>query len=186
MNTTMTRLGLVALLLGGALQVHAADFTLKSADVKPNASIDNKQVFNGFGCSGGNVSPQLSWSGAPAGTQSYALTMYDPDAPTGSGWWHWLVIDIPATVNSLPAGAGDAAGAALPKGSKQVRTDFGAKAYGGPCPPQGDKPHHYIFTLYALKVPKLEVPDDATAALTGFMIHANQLGKATFTGLYQR
>jgi len=116
------------------------------------------QVFNSFGCSGQNVSPALSWSHAPAGTQSFALLVHDPDAPTGSGWWHWLVYDIPATVTSLPAGAGDPKTKLLPPSALQGRTDFGTYAYGGPCPPPG-KLHHYHFRLYALKVPKLaEVP----------------------------
>ena len=143
-------------------------------------------MFNSFGCTGDNVSPQLSWSGAPAGTQSYALTVYDPDAPTGSGWWHWVVINIPATATSIASGAGTADGKALPVGSQQVRTDFGAVGFGGPCPPAGNKPHRYIFTLFALKAPKLDVPPDATAALAGFMINANTLAKVSFTGYYGR
>ena len=180
-----TALRLLALSLF-ATQVHAADFTLKSNDVAPKATLSAAQIYSGFGCSGGNLSPQLSWSGAPSGTQSYAVTVYDPDAPTGSGWWHWVVIDLPTATTTLSTGAGDTAGTLLPKGSRQIRTDFGAKGYGGPCPPQGDKPHRYIFTVYALKVPKLEVPDDATAAFVGFMIHSSELGKATFTAYYGR
>jgi Raf kinase inhibitor-like YbhB/YbcL family protein len=164
----------------------AANFTLTSKDIAPNATIGIKQVFNSFGCTGDNVSPQLSWSGAPAGTQSYALTVYDPDAPTGSGWWHWVVINIPATATSIASGAGTADGKALPVGSQQVRTDFGAVGFGGPCPPAGNKPHRYIFTLFALKAPKLDVPPDATAALAGFMINANTLAKVSFTGYYGR
>ena len=127
-----------------------------------------------------------SWNGAPAGTQSYALTVYDPDAPTGSGWWHWVAINIPATANSLVKGAGTADGKAMPAGSQQVRTDFGAFGFGGACPPVGDKPHRYIFTLYALKVPKLEVAADSTAALAGFMIHGNMLAQTSFTAYYGR
>jgi Raf kinase inhibitor-like YbhB/YbcL family protein len=164
----------------------AAAFSLDSAEIKPNARIADAQVFNGFGCSGGNVSPSLRWKGAPAGTKSFAITVYDPDAPTGSGWWHWVVYNLPSGTASLPAGAGDKAGSKLPAGSAQGRTDFGAPGWGGPCPPQGDKPHRYIFTVHALKVEKLDVPADATAALVGFMINANRLGKASFTGLYGR
>lgn len=164
----------------------AGQFKLSSKDVHANATIGPKQVFNGFGCSGENISPDLQWSGAPKGTQSFALTVYDPDAPTGSGWWHWVVINIPANTSNLAQGAGTADGKLLPAGSQQIHTDFGMAAYGGPCPPVGDKPHHYVFTLYALKVPKLELPADATAALAGFMIHANKLGKATFTAYYGR
>jgi len=164
----------------------AAAFTLKSSDIAPNATLTQDHVFNGFGCSGKNISPALSWSGAPAGTQSYALTVYDPDAPTGSGWWHWVVINIPAATTSLAKGSGTADGKLLPAGSQQVRTDFGAVGFGGACPPVGDKPHRYIFTLYALKTPKLDVATDSTAALAGFMIHGNMLSKASFTAYFGR
>jgi len=168
------------------LLAQAAGFKLESADVGAVAPIAEKFVFKGFGCDGGNVSPALAWSGAPKETKSFALTVYDPDAPTGSGWWHWVMIDIPATVNSLPEGAGDPAAGKAPQGARQMRTDFGQPGWGGPCPPQGDKPHRYIFTVHALKVDKLDVPPDATAALVGFMIHANELGKAGFTAKYGR
>jgi Raf kinase inhibitor-like YbhB/YbcL family protein len=179
---------LAALMLGSlvATAASAAEFTLSSADIAPNATLTQNQVFNGFGCSGKNISPALSWSGAPAGTQSYALTVYDPDAPTGSGWWHWVVINIPASANSIAKGAGTADGKTMPAGSQQVRTDFGALGFGGACPPAGDKPHRYIFTLYALKVPKLEVAADSTAALAGFMVHGNTLAKTSFTAYYGR
>jgi hypothetical protein len=163
----------------------ALAFTLDSAEVKPNATIAEAQVFKGFGCSGGNVSPSLTWKSPPAGTKSFAVTVYDPDAPTGSGWWHWVVFNIPATTTSLPAGAGDPAGK-MPAGAVQSRTDFGKPGYGGPCPPQGDKPHRYVFTVYALKVDKLDADENAPAAMVGFMIHANQIGKATFTAKYGR
>ncbi len=159
-------------------------FTLKSAEVKPGGKLTEKQVFNGFGCSGENVSPPLSWQNAPAGAKSFVLTVYDPDAPTGSGWWHWVVYDIPAATKELPEGAGSGK-AALPEGAKQGRTDFGAPGFGGPCPPPG-KPHRYIFTLYALKLDKLDVPEDASPALIGFMTKANALGSATFTAMYGR
>ena len=112
--------------------------------------------------------------------------MYDPDAPTGSGWWHWQVFDIPAATTSLPEGAGSADGKLLPQGAMQGRSDYGTKAFGGACPPVGDKPHRYIFTLYALKVDKLGVPADATAALAGYMINANKIGSASFTAYYGR
>jgi Raf kinase inhibitor-like YbhB/YbcL family protein len=169
-----------------ATPVFAAGFTLSSPTIKPGSGLQDEQVFNGFGCTGKNVSPALKWQGAPQGTKSFALTVYDPDAPTGSGWWHWVVINLPATVNELPAGAGDASGTKLPAGATQVRTDFGQPAFGGACPPPGDKPHRYIFTVYALKTDKIDVPADATAAMAGFMINANQIGKATFTAQYGR
>jgi Raf kinase inhibitor-like YbhB/YbcL family protein len=172
--------------LGAATLAHAAAFTLSSPTVKPGATLTEAQVFQGFGCTGKNVSPALKWSGAPAGTKSYALTVYDPDAPTGSGWWHWVVYNIPAGTTELPEGAGAADGKSLPAGTAQGRTDFGAPGFGGACPPKGDKPHRYIFTVYALKTDKLDVPPDATAALVGFMINANKLGKASFTAKYGR
>ena len=154
--------------------------------MKPGNKIGDKFVFNGFGCKGENVSPALEWKNAPKDTRSYALTVYDPDAPTGSGWWHWVVVNIPASAAQLPLGAGSVDGQTLPVGAVQVRTDFGTAAWGGPCPPAGDKPHHYIFTIYALKTDKLDLPADATAALAGFMIHANEIGKAQFTARYGR
>jgi Raf kinase inhibitor-like YbhB/YbcL family protein len=161
-------------------------FTLMSPDLKPDAPMPKSFEFNGFGCSGDNQSPVLRWSGAPQGTKSFAVTAYDPDAPTGSGWWHWCVVNIPATVTELPRDAGAEGDAKLPKGASHVRIDYGVKAWGGPCPPPGDKPHHYVFTVYALKTDKLELPPDATAALAGFMINGNALGKASFTALYGR
>ena len=161
-------------------------FKLTSKEVAPGSTMAAAQTFNGFGCSGANVSPSVAWTGAPAGTKSYALTVYDPDAPTGSGWWHWVVYNIPASARGIATGAGDAKKNLLPAGSVQGNTDFGAPGYGGPCPPAGDKPHRYIFTLYALKADKMDIPAGATAALVGFNIHGNMLGSATFTALYGR
>jgi len=162
-----------------------AKFTLSSSDFTDGGTIANAQVFNGFDCKGGNVSPALRWSGAPDGTRSFALMVHDPDAPTGSGWWHWIVYNIPAGTTSLPAGAGDPAKHLLPAGVVQGRTDYGTVGYGGPCPPPG-KPHHYYFRLYALKVPKLEVPADTGAALIGFNVRAQELGHAELLGMYGR
>jgi Raf kinase inhibitor-like YbhB/YbcL family protein len=182
-----------ALTLSGLISgtAHAADaqapgaFTLTSTDIAPGGRIADAQVFEGFGCKGGNVSPQLSWSNAPADTKSFALLVHDPDAPTGSGWWHWIVYNIPAATTSLAAGAGGSKGQ-LPTGAVQGRTDFGTSGYGGPCPPPG-KPHHYHFYLYALKVAKLDLPADATAAFIGFNVHAQAIGKpAELTGIYGR
>ena len=167
--------------------VHAQQFKLSSPDIKPNASIAEEQVFNGFGCSGKNISPALQWSGAPKGAKSFALLVHDPDAPTGgAGWWHWLVIDIPAGATELRKDAGKTDGANLPRGAVQIATDFGAPGWGGPCPPAGDKPHRYNFTLHALKIEKLDVPKDAQASLVGFMVNANSIAKATLTGKYGR
>jgi Raf kinase inhibitor-like YbhB/YbcL family protein len=158
---------------------------LASTDISAGGTIAESQVFNGFGCTGGNVSPALTWSNPPAGTKSFALLMHDPDAPTGSGWWHWVVYNIPATLSSLPAGAGDPLKSLLPAAAVQGRTDFGTPGYGGPCPPPG-KPHHYYLRLYALKVAKLDVPPDATAAFIGFMVRKNSQATAELMGLYGR
>jgi Raf kinase inhibitor-like YbhB/YbcL family protein len=165
----------------------AQPFKLSSPDIKPNGAIAEEQVFNGFGCSGKNVSPALQWSGAPKGAKSFALLVHDPDAPTGgAGWWHWLVIDVPAGTAQLKKDAGKTDGSNLPAGAAQIATDFGAPGWGGPCPPAGDKPHRYHFTVHALKVEKLDVPKDAKASLVGFMVNANSIAKATLTGKYGR
>jgi Raf kinase inhibitor-like YbhB/YbcL family protein len=139
----------------------------------------------GFGCAGGNKSPHLKWSGAPAGTKSFAVTCYDPDAPTGSGFWHWLVVNIPVNVSELELGAGNAGGK-LPAGALQTRTDFGAPGYGGPCPPEGDHPHRYLFTVFAVKADKLDVKADTSAAVVAFNLHFNTLAKAAIMGLFKR
>src|SRR5450755_1006443 len=145
----------------GSSAANAQSMTLTSSDIKEGGNIANEQVFKGFGCTGGNISPALSWSGAPSGTKSFAITIYDPDAPTGSGWWHWVVFNLPPDSATLPQGAGDPGTAKLPKGSVQGRTDFGKPGWGGPCPPPGSGKHHYNFTLFALKVGKIEVPPGA-------------------------
>ena len=146
-----------------------------------------EQVFNSFGCTGKNISPALAWSGAPEGTKSFALLCHDPDAPTGgAGWWHWLVLNIPASATSLEKDAGNANSMKLPAGAVHVNTDFGGPGWGGPCPPAGDKPHRYNFALHALKVEKLDIPQNATASLAGFMVNASSIGKATLTGKYGR
>jgi Raf kinase inhibitor-like YbhB/YbcL family protein len=163
----------------------ASKLALVSPDIGQGKTLSEDQVFNGFGCKGKNLSPELHWSGAPEGTKSFAVMVYDPDAPTGSGFWHWVVYDIPADVDHLPAEAGDPKKPGLPKGAIQGRTDFGIAAYGGPCPPPG-KPHHYHFMLFALKVPKLQVPADATAAMIGFYVNTNKLAEAELVGLYGR
>ncbi|MDE2221331.1 MAG: YbhB/YbcL family Raf kinase inhibitor-like protein [Gammaproteobacteria bacterium] len=183
----LSTLAAMLVLPGAAGAAGTARFRLTSTDIKPNGVIANRFVFQGFGCKGDNVSPALSWSGAPPGTLSFALLVHDPDAPTGgAGWWHWVVYDIPASATSLAQGAGTANGAGLPQGAVQGMTDFGARGWGGPCPPEAGGTHHYHFTLYALKVAKLDVPDAASAALIGYVVNANSLGKAGFTGLYGR
>jgi hypothetical protein len=172
-------------LAGLALSTPALAFEAQSPDIG-EAPIANEFVFAGFGCSGENKSPAITWKDAPEGTKSFAVMVHDPDAPTGgAGWWHWVVYNIPATTTSLAKGAGSEGGT-LPAGAMQVATDFGAPGWGGPCPPAGDKPHHYNFTVYALGVEKLEIPDGARAFLAGFMINGNAIGKASFQGTYGR
>ena len=179
-------IAVVAWLPLAALAADKTTFTLESAEVKPNARIADAQIYKGFGCEGSNISPSLSWKDSPAGTKSFAVTVYDPDAPTGSGWWHWVAFNIPADVRSLPAGAGNPASGKMPKGAVQSITDFGAPGYGGPCPPRGDRPHRYIFTVHALKVDKLDLDENAMPALVGFMVTSNRLARATFTATYSR
>lgn len=153
-------------------------FTLESPQLRDG--FPEEQRYNSMGCLGGNISPELNWSGAPEGTRSFAVTMYDPDAPTGSGWWHWLAFNIPDWARGLPKGAGSLAGKGMPEGVVQSRTDFGIIGYGGPCPPVGDAPHRYQLTVYALNVPHLEALDEeAMPAQVGFAIQAAAMGKAT-------
>jgi Raf kinase inhibitor-like YbhB/YbcL family protein len=157
-----------------------AEFKVTSKTISEGGKMADEQVFNGFGCSGGNVSPDLSWSGAPKGTKYFAVTAYDPDAPTGSGWWHWEVINIPAKTTSLAKGAsGKFSGETI-----EPRTDFGKSGYGGPCPPPG-KPHHYIFKVYALK-DKIALDKDAPGAQVGFYANSLKLGEASITATYGR
>lgn len=161
-------------------------FRLSSPDFRANGTLSMEQVFNGFGCSGKNISPELRWSGAPAGTKSFALLVHDPDAPTGgAGWWHWLVLNIPAAATGLARDAGRADGTGLPAGAMHVETDFGGPGWGGPCPPAGDKPHRYNFTLYALNTERID-PSATGASLAGFMVNAHAIGRATLTGKFGR
>ncbi len=183
-------LGAVALAFSmlAAPAAFAAGMKLTSAEITNGATIKNAQVFNSFTCTGDNISPSLSWTGAPKETKSFVITVYDPDAPTGSGWWHWVVINIPPSTTSIPKNAGDPKANLLPAGALQTRTDFGAPGYGGPCPPKGDKPHHYHFTVFALDEDKLQFAqnDQASAALVGYELHFHTLAKASLIGRYSR
>ena len=167
------------------LSAHAADFTVTSTDIAEGKPLSTQQVFKGFGCDGGNRSPHLSWKGAPAGTKGFAVTAYDPDAPTGSGWWHWTVVNLPADTTALATGAGSAGGK-LPAGAVQGRTDFGQAGFGGACPPAGDKPHRYQFVVWALKTDTLPIDAQSSGALVGFMLNSNVLAKAQLTAVYSR
>lgn len=164
----------------------APNFSVSSPQLSENGKIAVAQAFNSFGCTGSNVSPALAWRDAPAGTKSFAVTVYDLDAPTGSGWWHWVVFNLPASVTGVTLNAGNAEANLLPAGSIQSRTDFGKPGYGGPCPAAGDKPHRYQFTVYALKVDKLPLDENAPAAMVGYYLHQNLLGKAVLNARYSR
>ena len=177
---------LVAAVLFLSLTSCGKSFILKSPEIRHKSTIQNAHVFSGFGCSGKNQSPALTWGNAPDGTKSFALFVYDPDAPTGSGWWHWVVYNIPVKVQLLPTDAGKEDGSLMPAGAIQGKSDFGTLGYGGPCPPSGAKKHRYIFTLHALKIEKLPLPPQPTAALIGFMVNQNSIAKTSFTGYYAR
>lgn len=161
---------------------YADTFTLMSNDI--GGQLTKKQEFNGFGCSGENMSPALSWKAAPKNTKSFALTVYDPDAPTGSGWWHWVVYNIPANTISIASNA--SAEGKLPKGSVESITSYGATGFGGACPPKGDKAHRYIITLYALDVAKLELPANASAPLVGYNLNTHAIQKTSIISYYGR
>lgn len=180
----MNFLALLMTMLCGASTAMAAGFTLVSDDF--DGQLTEKQVYSGFGCQGQNVSPRLKWVNAPSGTKSFAVTVYDPDAPTGSGWWHWLIFNISADVSELKSGAGSQQGAQLPAGSLQSVTDYGKPGFGGACPPQGDKAHRYIFTVYALDAAKLELDQHASPALVGFVLNQHSIAKASLISYYQR
>jgi Raf kinase inhibitor-like YbhB/YbcL family protein len=180
-NTSTVVLSILVL-SGTAL---ADSFTLYSTDIAHGAFMNKTQEFQGFGCSGKNMSPQLSWSGAPEGTKAFAVTVYDPDAPTGSGWWHWQLVNIPKDVSNLPVGSGDASKNLIPKGSTHIINDYGIAGFGGACPPMGDGAHRYQFTVHALSQ-KLDLPENASGALTGYMINAHSLGSSTIEALYKR
>ena len=175
------------LLLCGASSTHAeGNFTLSSPDIEAGGTIDSRFVYDGFGCTGKNTPPALNWSGAPEDVKSFAVTVYDPDAPTGSGWWHWVIYDLPPNSTGI-AGGTPRGGVVLPKEAVQAKNDYGVSGYGGPCPPVDASPHHYVFTVYALDVETLkDLPPNPTLAMIGFQIKAHTLASATFTGMYGR
>jgi Raf kinase inhibitor-like YbhB/YbcL family protein len=157
-------------------------FTLISDDLSHGERLSLAQVHDSAG--GGNVSPHLQWSGYPPETQSFAVTCFDPDAPTGSGWWHWIVVDIPSDVSELPAGA-SADVSLLPHTAVQMRNDYGSLGFGGAGPPPGDMPHRYFWAVTALSVAKLGLPADTPAAIVGFNLTAHALARAVVVTTYQ-
>lgn len=174
----MIRNVLLTTLMTAAISAPAmADgFTLTSPDIAEGQQLSSDFVFQGFGCEGGNMAPTLEWSGAPEGTESFAVTVYDPDAPTGSGWWHWFAFNIPSDVTSLPGG-GEVNGV-------ELTNDYGAEGFGGACPPPGEA-HRYQFTVHALGT-MLEIDSSVSNALAGFMVNANSLASSTITAVYNR
>lgn len=172
---------LFILLTAAASNVWSEGFYLSSSDIQ--GQISNEQVFNSFGCTGKNVSPQLRWQNAPAGTKSFAITAYDPDAPTGSGWWHWVVFNIDAAADHVNTGD---SGKRMPKGSIESISSYGSSGFGGACPPKGDKPHRYIFTVYALDIEKIDQNSDARPELVGFFLNSHAIAKASIMAYYGR
>ncbi|MFB1023477.1 MAG: YbhB/YbcL family Raf kinase inhibitor-like protein [Vicingaceae bacterium] len=175
---------LVLLLAASSTMFAQGTFTLSSNTLGGEATINEE--FNGFGCEGENQSPQLSWKNAPEGTKSFAITMYDPDAPTGSGWWHWVVFDIPANTSELKSGAGSEGSSSIPEGAIQSMTDYGAKSYGGPCPPEGHGLHQYVITVYALKTDKLGLNESTNPAVVGYYLWNNIIAKASIVTYYKK
>ncbi|SFM80995.1 phospholipid-binding protein, PBP family [Pseudonocardia ammonioxydans] len=159
-------------------------FTVTSEDVQDGGTLATAQLSGIFGAGGEDVSPQLSWSGAPEGTQSYVVTCYDPDAPTGSGFWHWAVTGIPASVTSLPAGAGDDSGSGLPAGAVQLANDASLRRYLGAAPPPGHGPHRYFFAVHAIDTASLDLPETATPAFLAFNLFGRTLGRAVLVGTH--
>jgi len=158
-------------------------FTVESDDVADGEQFTSKQVFNGFGATGENLSPHLRWSGFPAETKGFAVTCFDPDAPTGSGFWHWIVLGIPASVTQLETGVAGTGGSGLPKGAFHVRNDYGVKDWGGAAPPAGDPPHRYVFAVHALDVESLDLNDEISPAVAGFNLRFHTIARAVMIPL---
>jgi Raf kinase inhibitor-like YbhB/YbcL family protein len=160
-------------------------FTVTSTDVADGETLSKSQVSGILGAGGEDVSPQLSWSGFPEGTRSFAVTVYDPDAPTAAGFWHWAVADIPASVTSLDTGAGDDEGSGLPAGAVQLANDVGLARYVGAAPPPGHGPHHYYVVVHAVDVESLGLPEGATPTYLGFNLFGHALARATIVPVYE-
>lgn len=181
---TLAATGILAISLatpGMGKKPDSGIMTLMSNQVTNGKSFQSQQIYNQWGCTGKNTSPELKWSNIPKGTKSFAVTMYDPDAPTGSGWWHWVVINIPGNITSLSLNAGMEGGRNLPTGASMLMNDYGFKGYGGACPPPDSAPHDYHITVYALDIPDLDENSSATPAMASFYILQHTLAKAVLT-----
>lgn len=159
-------------------------FALSSADIVDGQPLNNAQVSGIMGAGGEDVSPQLSWSGFPEETRSFAVTVYDPDAPTASGFWHWAVANLPATVTELPAGVGD--GSLLPGDALTLCNDAGMRRFIGAAPPAGHGSHRYYVVVHAVDVEKLELPEDASPAYLGFNLFMHSIARAVIHGTYEQ
>lgn len=179
MNSTSTNMLKVA-----QVKTPKVSMSFSSPDIVNQGVLTSKQVANAFGCQGSNISPELNWSNAPQDTKSFAVTVYDPDAPTGSGFWHWVVYNIPAHVNKLERNSANNI-QLLPKGAVQSVNDTGSANFLGACPPVGDKAHRYIYTIYALNT-MLDVNEKTTPAVLGFSLNGKVLAKSQFVGYYKR
>lgn len=185
--TLALALSLLAAAIASSMQLAVASFSLSSGAFHRGATIPHEYSFNGFGCTGRNLSPDLAWTPGPANTKSYAITVFDPDARTGVGWWHWIAFDIPKDVTKLATGAGTGTGTGLPQGAVQGRNDFQTVGYGGPCPPVGAPPHHYIFSVYALDVDHIYGVSNLTSGPTLLnAMKGHVLAKASYIGRFGR
>ena len=186
MKTRIFKQTCFGLLLGacaGIASPAGAKMTISSPDLVDGDALPMAQVFNDFGCQGDNISPHLTWEDAPEGTKSFAVTVYDPDAPTGSGWWHWVAFNIPSTVHTLETGA---SAGKMPEGAVQSKSDYGFTGFGGACPPPGDAPHRYIFKVHALDTDILPLDQDATGAMVGYYLTQHRIDSDAITLTYGR
>jgi len=169
---------LFSYLILSTTEADAKRFSLSSPELKKNTYFQQKYLWNKNGCKGENISPPLEWEYAPKNTESFALTVFDPDATSGSGWWHWVLINIPKTAKKISENASK--NKSIPHGSIEIRNDFGEISWGGPCPPPGET-HHYVFTIYALKTKGISVNEQSTPAQIGIELQKNMIKKASFT-----